>query len=246
MTVGLAIRCSDGVVVATDSLATMGRGVPVARYTNKVHIIEHDALASPVALVGAGMTAFVNKLLERSEKALDDHSSSGEPQLDISDFSEQICESIVAFLFKEYVIDRYAFFGSVVGDFSMSIMVAGARRDGEFRAYYVHQDGVSEAIDSYGTIGSGAAYAELFLRDLLPDRPQVTVDEAGSLAVYAIKGVEIMDPYVGGDTQLRKLYATSKGIRVGTFAKSKLPKKAKSQMERLLNKMGADMRSLLK
>lgn len=36
MTVGIGINCSDGIVLACDSLTTFGRGVPVLRYANKV------------------------------------------------------------------------------------------------------------------------------------------------------------------------------------------------------------------
>src|SRR5574341_861225 len=60
MTVGIAINCTDGIVMACDSLATYSRGAPVARHTNKVHVIQHDGLENPVTLIGAGMMAFID------------------------------------------------------------------------------------------------------------------------------------------------------------------------------------------
>lgn len=247
MTVGVCIKCKDGIVVACDSLATFGRGVPVAKYTNKVYVVEHGGLEHPVAVTGAGTSAFVDKFLDRSNRLLTHLSARKDfRKLDIVDFSERVCESIGSYLFKEYVIDRHEFFGTQISDFSLSLIIAGATREKETRSYLVHSVGLTEAIEDYGTIGSGAAYAELFLKHLIPDVTKVTVEEAARLAVYAIKGVEIMDPYVGGKTSLRILRMSGNELKILAFAKSKMPKKAKDKMEKVLNKMGNNMRSLIK
>ena len=42
MTVGIGIKCSDGIVIACDSLATYSRDVPILRYTNKVDIMSPE------------------------------------------------------------------------------------------------------------------------------------------------------------------------------------------------------------
>jgi len=202
MTVGVAIKCSDGIVLACDSLATFSRGVPVKRFSNKVYVIEHEHLENPVAIVGAGLSTFIDKFIDRGkrEAITNAHELTGN-KLDIVDFCTYVCEPLVAALFKEYCIDRTKFFGAPVSDYSLFAIVAGATREQELRAYFVHPDGLTENIADYGTVGSGAAYAELFLRDLLSDEETV-VDDAASLCVYAIKGVEIMDPHVGGKTNV--------------------------------------------
>jgi len=38
--IGIGIKCSDGMVLACDSLTTFSRRVPVRRYSDKVHILE--------------------------------------------------------------------------------------------------------------------------------------------------------------------------------------------------------------
>ena len=247
MTVGIAIKCGDGVIMACDSLSTFGRGVPIARYTNKVHIIEHSALRHPVALIGAGMTTFVDKFIDRSKRLLTSlEQNESFEKLDIIDFAEKVCETIGSYLFKEYVIDRYQFFGTKIMDYSISLIIAGATKNGELRAYYVDGTGLTESIDDFGTIGSGAAYAELFLRHLIPDLKRNKVDRIGCLASYAIKGVEIMDPYVGGETSCITLQMTSEQLKIKHFAKSKIPKNAKKKMEEILNNIGKTMHGLIK
>lgn len=246
MTVGIAIKCKDGIVLACDSLATFARGVPVARYTNKVHVIQHDGLQHPVAMIGAGTTAFVDKFLSRADGMMTQLAKKKDfEKLDIEDFSERICETVSSYLFKEYVIDRHEFFGRSIVEFSLSLIVAGATQDGDLRAYFVRAIGLTEAIADCGTIGSGAAYAELFLRQLIPDLAEVTTKEAACLATYATKGVEIMDPYVGGATNVSTLKMVNDRLRIRPFPKSKMPKNARKGMEEVLSQMGDAMRSLV-
>ena len=247
MTVGIVVKCLDGIVVACDSLATFARGVPVARYTNKVHIVEHDGLVHPVAMIGAGTTAFVDKFLNRADGAMT-RLSEGEDfeKFDIDGFAERVCETITSFLFKEYLLDRAQFFGRDMGEFSFSLIIAGATEDGRLKAYFVRSSGLTEAIADCGTIGSGAAYAELFLRQLIPDLARIGVREGACLASYAVKGVEIMDPYVGGETNICTLTMDDNHLRIKRFPKSQMPKKARPAMEKVLGDMAKSMRSLVK
>jgi len=226
-------------------MATFSRGVPVVRYTNKISVVEHDELEHQIAMTGAGVTTYVDKFISRAKRetihlAYEQNKSQ---KLDIVDFVERVCEPVVSILFKEYEIDRNNFFNAPVSEFSLSLIVGGATRDGEVRAYFVHDDGLSEAVEEYGTIGSGAAYAELFLRQVISSPTTVTVDEAACLAVYAIKGVEIMDPYVGGDTRVRTLKMKGGKLEIEEFAEALRPTNPKEAMERVLQEMGDSLRS---
>ncbi|HTQ76760.1 MAG TPA: hypothetical protein VMI15_01930, partial [Burkholderiales bacterium] len=155
MTVGVAIRAKDGIVIASDSLTTFGRGVPVARHTNKVYILNHADLEYPVALAGAGMTTYVDKFVDRAKRSgITSARNSLKRKLDIVDFVEQVCEPSVAVLMKEYLFDRNRFFGSPMGEYDLAMLVGGATRDKEMRAYTIHDSGLSESIEGYGTIGS--------------------------------------------------------------------------------------------
>ncbi len=133
-------------------------------------------------------------------------------ELDIVDFCDSVCEPTILSMFKEYVFDRGKFLQSPpISEFSLSMIIAGATGDGEIRSYMAFGDGLTERIDTYGTIGSGAAYAELFLRFLLHE-DEIDTEEAARLAVYAIKGVELMDPNVGGPVNLLTLKTTHDGV----------------------------------
>jgi 20S proteasome alpha/beta subunit len=183
MTVGVAICCKDGIVMGCDSLATFSRGAPVSRFTNKLFIIEHKDLLSPVAMVGAGMTAFMDKFLDRTKReGIGIAAAEIKRKLDIVDFVERVCETVVTLLVKEYAIDRNRFFGGPLSDFSLSMLIAGSTSSehgaAELRAYNIHSVGLAESIDGYGTIGSGAPYAELFLHGLLPEPQKTSVKDA--------------------------------------------------------------------
>lgn len=247
MTVGVCIKCQDGIVLACDSLTTFGRGVPVLKYSNKVHVLEHDGLMFPVAVEAAGTTTFFNKFMDRAKRnSIDDAAQSTGGKLDIVDFCESVCEPTVLSMFREYVLDRAKFLQApVASDFSLSLIIAGATRDRELRAYFVYQDGLTEEIDSYGTIGSGAAYAELFLRFLLrQDRP--TADEAERLAVYAIKGVELMDPNVGGPVNIETLKLTEEGVDITAKTAENAPQeRAKDEMDKVLRSLSEGIEGLV-
>ncbi len=248
MTVGVAVRARDGIVLASDSLTTFGRGAPVARHTNKVYVINHKDLEHPVALAGAGMTAFIDKFVDRANRTGIEAARKNpkvDRTLDVVDFVEHVCEPLVAILMKEYLIDRNRFFGSQMSEYSLGMLVAGATKDKEMRAYTIHEDGLSEFISGYGTIGSGAAYAELFLHGFVPEPSKTSINDAVRLVSYAIKGVEIMDPNVGGDTKVCVLKFEKDKLVVKELKNSDLPRHAKEKMEAVLSKIGKDMRSLV-
>src|SRR5437879_134853 len=145
VTVGVGINCKDGVVLACDSLATFSRGVPVLRYTNKVHVIKHDELEHPVAIVAAGAMTFFDKFQDRAcRSAIAAASKAVKKKLDIVEFCDGVCEVVVSSLFKEYVFDRAKFFGAPVIEYSLSLLMAGVTHDGEVRSYHIHGDGLTE------------------------------------------------------------------------------------------------------
>lgn len=247
MTVVIGIMCSDGVVLASDSMTTFGRGVPIFRYSNKVHVINHDHLSTPVALGGAGMTTYVNKFMERAARSAIEAAFNPETKekLDIVDFCERVAEPVVASLLKEYQIDRNDFFEAPMTEYSLSMIIAGATNRKEFRAYFVHDDGLTEPLDHHGAVGSGAAYAELFLRYLLADKV-LDCNTASRLAVYAIKGVELMDPNVGGDPSVLEMKVGAKGrIQCSGVPSDRLPSDAKEKMRDVLTNMSSSIAQLL-
>ncbi len=243
MTVGMSIKCSDGIVLACDSLTTFSRGSPVKRFANKAYTINHSNLLYPVAAVGAGMTAFLDKFIDTANReAISNATTKPEQKLDIIDFCTDVCEPLVCSLFKRYGLDRNRFFEAPISDFSLSLIVAGATKDKALRSFFVHADGVTENISDYGTIGSGAAYAEFFLNALLSDEKRCCISEAVPLSVYAVKGVEMMDPNVGGKTNVLVMKMDNDSLNIQQFPTGDISDKATQVMKDVLAKLNAAMR----
>lgn len=220
------------------------------RYTNKVHMLKNDGLEHPVAVIAAGITTYYNKFADRACRgAIEAASKSLKRKLDIVDFCDSVCEPVVSSLLKEYVFDRARFFGgSPVVDYSLGLIMAGITHDHEIRAYHAHQDGLTERIEDYGTVGSGAAYAELFLRYLLSgDATSRTADQAGRAAIYAVKGAELMDPNVSGDTNVI-IIRMKDGNKpsFGDLPKRAKPSRPREAMEGVLQSVGRDIGGLVR
>ena len=245
MTVGISIKCSDGMVLACDSLTTFGRGVPVLRNNNKVEVFAHDKLEDQIAMIYAGMTAYFDKFRDRAcRSAIPLASDQSKRKLDIIDFGQNVCEPVMTALLKEYTIDRMKFLGVPMTEFSLSLILAGLTHENELRSYFISSNALSEPIERYGTIGSGAAYAELFLRFLLAES-EVTMSRAAELAIFAIKGVELMDPNVGGETNVKTLTLKENELLIKDFPKNKRPKDPRKEMEQVLQHLSKGIEELV-
>jgi 20S proteasome alpha/beta subunit len=249
MTVGVGIECTDGIVLGCDSLAKFGRGVPIQRYTNKIEVLDLDGLHSEIAIASAGSTTFFNKFknkLRRKDVIDQARKDIQRPDLDIVHFTDDVCEAVATTLYKEYTIDRSQFLGTSNDYFDLSMIVAGSTYDGELVSYFVHPSGLSEPLERYGSIGSGAAYAELFIRFLISGEHEIDTTQAGQLATYAIKGVELMDPNVGGDTSIKILSQDDSGhIQIDPFPENEKPPDAKERMKDVLTEIGDELETLV-
>lgn len=249
MTVGLGIECTDGIVLGCDSLAKFGRGVPIQRHTNKIEVLDLDGVHNQVAIASAGSMTFFNKFtnkLKRKnviEKARQEHNGK---ELDVVHFTDEVCEAIVTSLYKEYTIDRSQFLGTSNDNFDLSMIVAGSTYDGELISYFIHPQGLSEPLENYGSIGSGAAYAELFMRFLISGEEEIDIAKAGKLATYAIKGVELMDPNVGGDASIKVLTQSGNGeIKIQPYPEDKRPSNPKEEMQSVLMELSSELENLV-
>jgi 20S proteasome alpha/beta subunit len=245
LTVVVGINCKDGIVVASDSLTTFGRGAPVLRYSNKVRVIEHDGLLHPVTVAAAGYTVYFDKFINRATRqAITQQHEKLQRKLDIVDFCDRVCEPVVAALLKEYQFDRNQFFGVPFAEFGLSMILAGATKEGKLISYTAYAEGLTEPIDQYGTIGSGAAYAELFLRYLLTEK-QLDVAKAARLAIYSIRGVELIDPNVGGHTNVKILKMANDHLHITDCQPNKRPPNPKGKMEKVLKNIGNQLEQLV-
>jgi len=204
MTVIIGIRCTNGIVIASDSQVEYYRGVSVKKMNaNKIY---QFSVGNGVFFIGgAGKVADIEKLVAYILRSLEEIYKR-EP-LTVENVYDSI-EKTVTYLHKEYNIERMRYLGYDVNPFETHffdpmIILAGVLRtnqDYEFLLNIIHPTGLVEPVSDYATVGSGAAYAELLLKNLYSS--ELSVDIAVPIAIYVIEEVKSIDPSVGGDTQI--------------------------------------------
>jgi len=203
-TVIIGIRCKNGIVIASDSQIEYYRGVSVKKMNaNKIY---QFTVGNGIFFIGgAGRVADIEKLVTFVWQSLDEISKR-EP-LTMENVYGCI-EQTVTDLHKEYNIERMRYLGYNVNPFEtpffdpMVILadVLRSNQDCEFLLNIIHPTGLVEPVSDYATVGSGAAYAELLLKNLYSS--ELSVDVAVPIAIYVVEEVKSIDPSVGGDTQV--------------------------------------------
>jgi 20S proteasome alpha/beta subunit len=202
MTIIVGLKCSDGVVVASDSQQEFGRGVAVKRLnTGKIYFINKR-----FAIAGAGMSAHIEKAVDAIHTGI----LEGKKHKAGTDLSEDECVSVmersITSVYKEYNMSRAKFLGEPKErGFFKPILIVGCIEAANAGAgnpclFIVHSEGIVEKISDYATAGSGAAYAELLLKNYYS--PEMKVGDAVALADYTIEEVKSIDPSCGGDTRI--------------------------------------------
>lgn len=167
MTLCIAVKCSDGVLLACDSKTVYGRGVPISRETNKIHILEKKGIINhKVAIMGAGVVAFIDKFIRmfRDEDIEKSAKEVGKDSLTLSEVINKIAEPMASVIYDEYVKRREF----KEEEISFDLVMGGFEAENSPDAFILYGRGLAEPIDDFGVIGSGSAYADLFLRYLLP------------------------------------------------------------------------------
>jgi len=227
MTIIVGIKCTDGVVIASDSQQEFGRGVAVKRLnTGKIYIYNNQ-----FAIAGAGTLAHIEKAVGAIKFALGAAKKrKGGVELSENECTDAIEKSVTA-VYKEYNIDRAKFLGEPrEKNFFTPILICGGLGtiDGKSTPclFIVHSEGIVENVFDYATAGSGAAYAELILKDLCFQN--MMVKEGIAAAVYTIEEVKNIDPNCGGDTRVSVVWPDKKSVQeldtaqiIGLFNKVK-------------------------
>ena len=204
VTVVIGIRCKNGLVVASDSQVEYFRGVQVKKL-NANKIYGFNVANGSFFIGGAGKVADIEKLVAYVYRLLEETSRGG--ALTLEDIYVTL-EKAVTYLHKEYNIERLRYLGYNVSPddapfFNPLAIIAGVLtidNEHEFLMNLIHPTGLVEPITDYATIGSGAAYAELLLKNLYNN--DLAVMNAIPIAIYVIEEVKSIDPSVGGDTQV--------------------------------------------
>jgi 20S proteasome alpha/beta subunit len=206
VTLCIAVKCEDGVLVASDSRTVYHRGVPISRDINKIHIIEKKGLVQgKLAIVGAGTVTFIDKFIRmfldtNLEKVAKEELNKSE--LSLSEVMSKVAEPLIRIIYDEYVERRK------IDYYTCDLIIAGYETPLRADAFVLYGIGLAEPVNDFSAIGSGAAYAELFLRHLLPQ--QRKVESVIKPVCYTIRLVGTIDPFVGG--KLNLVAATPQGI----------------------------------
>lgn len=201
MTIIVGIKCKDGIVLGSDSQQEFIRGVAVKRLnTGKIYKLDDR-----FAIAGAGAVAHIEKAVDSIKVAL----KATKQQTGGCELSEDQCvnaiERAMTVTHKTYNVERATFLEDVhERNFFNPILICGCLEQvggvDNSCLFIIHSEGVVEKIDDYATAGSGAAYAELSLKNYYST--DLLVNQAISLVHHAIDEVIDIDPNCGGEIRI--------------------------------------------
>lgn len=222
MTLVVGIKYKDGIIVGSDSQATLNRGVPLKKL-NQIKLFELKNKKNKVVIGGAGGVPFISKSIEEIQNKVN-----ANPNLSFWEIIS-IAEKAVLHVARWYSFDRLnelspkikkpnssaifkqkpekEFKREIIGhDFisqqfeiktvDVILIIAGIDEKGQSQIYIVYPDGIAEKQQCEAAIGSGAAYAEYILSQLI--EKDMNEEEVLKATVQTINEVTNIDPGVGG------------------------------------------------
>ncbi len=189
MTIIVAVKCSKGVVIATDSRVTYGN-LPLMRdQDRKIH-----SLNDKVAITSVGLTGPCDRLSKEISKCTE-----GTSNLAIDEIIEK-AEDIMWNFYKrnkERILEDDEEEDWAIQLYSWNKMVD------------IEKTGFSQEESHYLCQGSGMPYAEYILRQQY--RPDLTEQDCKELTAYAVLQTSRIDPSVGGPLNMALI--DKKGFR---------------------------------
>jgi 20S proteasome alpha/beta subunit len=201
LTIILGLKCKDGVIIASDSQQEFGRGVAVKRL-NAAKIYR---IGERFAMAGAGTTAHIEKAIDSIRIALEEEKKQ-KGQIDLcEDECVSAIEKAITATYKVYNVQRSVFLeDSRERNFFQAILICGCLENvngkNDTCLFIIHSEGIVEKIEDYATAGSGAAYAELLLKNYYSK--DMSLKEAIPIAIHTIDEVKEIDPNCGGLTRM--------------------------------------------
>lgn len=174
MTLILAVRFGEGVIIATDKRTVTLGDVPLKRDEER----KIEKIGTSVGLATAGFVGMINKVTQALSNS---YSGQAKPP---TERVAETCEDILWRLFQRY-IERFA------NDPSGFPTVLVADHKTIFR---IHSNGYAEECRDYACDGSGRAYAELILADRFSS--EMSEGDALRLVVATIAQTATLDPFV--------------------------------------------------
>jgi 20S proteasome alpha/beta subunit len=199
LTTVIGIKCSDGIVIGTDSQATARTGRTKDLRVDKILQINKFC-----ALAGSGDSDHVKTLLSALRRRI------GNKIFDDDEMVENL-ESVLNGLYKKYNVEK----SKAMGLPQMNVMfhpssILGAKlKNGTFGLYILKDDGFVSRVDNYAAIGSGTDLAKLVLdiQSRAPASQQLILADLSFelnwfTACVTVNEVKNFDGQSGGDTRI--------------------------------------------
>ena len=181
----VGIKCSDGVVVATDSLITWGTHV----LTDKG--VKAFKLTDTIVLASAGLTSDYQMLMNRLKAQIKLYELNQKKDITVKALSKMLANTLYARRMAPLYVQT---------------VVVGVDADGP--QLFGLDMGGSLIPDEFTATGSGTAPAFGVLEDRY--KPTLTVKDAEEIAITAVKAGIARDAQSGGE--IRVLSVTEKGV----------------------------------
>jgi hypothetical protein len=191
MTIGLAFKYSDGIVLCADSQITYGNALKTPVGSKIAHCAPKSGGYS-LAIVGAGHMDFLEKFYEQVVKLIDASDKTG-------DKARELCSQALRDLYLDHI---FPYNTHKADDGGIEVLIAFRGTDGVIGFWRSHSTALLDAEDC-DLIGSGGCSGRFFADSLYRhDMPQ---EEAVIVAAGILGRVKRFDPYCGGNSQIYAL-----------------------------------------
>jgi len=231
MTLVVGIKYGGGIIMGSDSQATLNRGVPLKKL-NQAKLFELKNIKNKIVIGGAGSVPFISKALEEIQEKVNqrrdlpfsevisiaeksvlhvarwygyDRIKEMMPKID-EEKKDQIAikeGSQDEEIKRDVIKDKFSQQKIEIVPVEVILIIAGIDENQESQIYIIYPDGIAEKQQSEAAIGSGAAYAEYILSQLTDKN--LSEDETLKIIIQAISEVTNIDPGVGGEPQIMKI-----------------------------------------
>jgi len=207
MTLVVALKCTDGVVLATDSQATSGaRGAFPWEFYNvrELGIPKIHAINKCCVMAIAGAVSFSQDI---------------ERRLDIKKLSDEYCFSVkdaISSVIWDITRGKIEKFSSIypypenerkASQYLGDVVFVGFDGDDSIRIFYIDQHGESEEIESFCSIGSGEVFTRSTLINFYKGNTTTLDYQAGEVLAYTLIK----------DAEKTGAYGVGSPIRIQTF-----------------------------
>jgi len=205
MTTVIGIACKNGIILATDSQGSYGKGIEMKRFgVNKIIPITRNGINGiSLAMAGSGDAKHIKRLGEELTREI------GDKQLGDIELKDRV-EDLLYRIYRKYNVERSNTLGIENRQYFHPTSILAARLfPTGYGLYLLSNDPWIEPIMEYETIGSGAPFADLLLKQIqrsfsIANRNFRDMDIEIMLAYscYVINEVKTVDIQSGGQTRI--------------------------------------------